>query len=238
MKELNKTLCFYVITFRYVNHVLNKARFYHLSHIYCFLDKIYKSKIINMKKLILLTIMSLSLMACNVKKEESGDLPEVDVDIDTEAGELPEYEVNWADVDVGTTTKMVEVPKVVIVMEEEEVEVPYIDVDMPDGDDREKSEKTLMVEAEVTDNEHELDIKEIWAAKNNLYVIAELEETDQDIGDKKMRVSDQVSLNAPDLNVKYYIIGERPDRVFNTQYTYLKNADELKSKLDNPKKIY
>jgi len=175
-------------------------------------------------------------MACNVKKEESGELPDVDVDIDAEAGELPEYEVNWADVDVGTKTKIVEVPKVVIVMEEEEVEVPYIDVDIPDGG--EKSERTLVVEAEVTGNEHEIDIKEIWAASNNLYVIAELEKTDNDIGDQKMRVSDQVSLNAPDLNVKYYIVGERPDRVFNTRYTYLKNADKLKSTLDNPKKIY
>lgn len=189
-----------------------------------------------MKKLILLSFMSLSIMACNVKKEESGELPEVDVDIDTESGELPEYEVNWADVDVGTKTKMVEVPKVVIVMEEEEVEVPYIDVDIPDGG--EKSEKTLMVEAEVTDNEHKIDIVEIWAASNNLYVIAELEQTDKDIGDKKMRVSDQVSLNAPDLNVKYYIVGDRPDRVFNTKYTYLKSADDIKQKLDNPKKIY
>jgi len=180
--------------------------------------------------------MSFSILACNVKKEEKGELPEVDVDIDTEAGNLPEYEVNWADVDVGTKMKTVEVPKVVIVMEEEEVEVPYIDVDIPDGG--EKSERTIMVEAEVTGNEHNLDIKEIWAAKNNLYVIAKLEETEQDIGDKKMRVSDQVSLNAPDLNVKYYIVGERPDRVFNTRYTYLSNMDELKSRLDNPKKIY
>ena len=192
--------------------------------------------LITMKKIILLSFMSLSILACNVKKEESGELPDVDVDIDAEAGELPEYEVNWADVDVGTKTKMVEVPKVVVVMEEEEVEVPYIDVDIPDGG--EKSERTLMVEAEVTGNEHTIDIKEIWASNNNLYVIAELEETDNDIADKKMRVSDQVSLNAPDLNVKYYIVGERPDRVFNTRYTYLKNTDELKNKLDNPKKIY
>ena len=189
-----------------------------------------------MKKLLIIAIASSLFMACDVKKEEKGELPEVDVDVDAEAGELPEYDVDWADVNVGTKTKMVEVPKVVIVMEEEEVEVPYLDVDMPDAG--EKMERTLMVEAEVTDMEHELDITEIWAANNNLYVIAKLESTDKEIGDKKMRVSDQVSLNAPDLNVKYYIVGTKPDRVFNTRYDYLENTNELKKDLDNPKVIY
>lgn len=189
-----------------------------------------------MKKLITLAIAGILFVGCDVKKEEKGALPDVDVDIDAEAGELPEYDVDWAEVNVGTKTKMVEVPKVVVVMEEEEVEVPYLDVDMPDGG--EKAERTLMVEAEVTDKEHSLDIIEIWAAENNLYVIAELKPTDQDIGDKKMRVSDQISLNAPDLNVKYYIVGERPDRMFNTRYDYLENTSELKSRLDNPKVIY
>jgi hypothetical protein len=193
-----------------------------------------------MKKLItkitLIGLMGTLFIACNIKKEEKGELTKVDVDVMAEAGELPEYDVDWAEVNVGTTTKMVEIPKVVIVMEEEEVEVPYLDVDMPNGN--EKSERTIMVEAEVTDMEHDLEIKEIWAASNSIYVIAQLEATENSIGDKKMRVSDQVTLNAPDLNVKYYIIGARPDRVFNTRYTYLDNTDDLKSSLKNPKKIY
>lgn len=189
-----------------------------------------------MKKILLIALAGTFLIGCNVKKEEKGDMPELDVDVDAEAGELPEYDVNWADVNVGTRTETVEIPKVVVVMEEEEVEVPYLDVDMPDGG--EKKERTLMVEAEVTDMEHNLNIQEIWAAGDNLYVIAELEPTEQGIGDKKMRVSDQVTLNAPDLNVQYYIVGTRPDRVFNTQYDYLENTDELKSSLNNPRKIY
>ncbi len=189
-----------------------------------------------MKKLLIFAIAATTLFGCDVKKEEKGELPELDVDVDAEAGELPEYDVDWAEVNIGTRTKMVEVPKVVVVMEEEEVEVPYLDVDMPDGG--EKVERTLMVEAEVTDSEHTLDIIEIWATGKNLYVIAELESTDQSIGDKKMRVSDQISLNAPDLNVKYYIVGTRPDRVFNTQYDYLGSTAELKRTLDNPKVIY
>ncbi len=77
-------------------------------------------------------------------------MPEMDIDVTADAGELPEYEVNWTDVDVGTTTKTVTVPKVVVVMGQEEVEVPVIDIDMPDGDDPEKAERTIMVEAEIT----------------------------------------------------------------------------------------
>ncbi len=189
-----------------------------------------------MKKILIIALAGTFLTSCNVKKEEKGEMPDLDVDVTADAGELPEYDVNWADVNVGTRTETVEVPKVVVVMEEEEVEVPYLDVDMPDGG--EKMERTLMVEAEVTDTEHNLEIQEIWAADDNLYVIAKLEPMSQSIGDKRMRISDQVTLNAPDLNVKYYIVGTRPDKVFNTQYDYLENTDELKSSLDNPKKIY
>lgn len=189
-----------------------------------------------MKKLLLLGTSFLVLSACNIKKEEKGELPELDVDVTADAGELPEYEVNWADVDVGTTTKTLDIPKVVIVMEEETVEVPFIDVNMPDGG--EKTERTIMVEAEVTDTEHNLEIIEIWASGDQLYVVSKLESKEQSIGDKKMRVSDQVTLNAPKLEVKHYIVGARPDRMFNTQYEYLNNMDELKTSLKDYKVIY
>src|SRR5690606_32466384 len=177
------------------------------------------------KKMTIAFLTIVFFNSCDVNKTKEGELPEVD--ITTEEGELPEYDVNWADVNVGTTTKTVEVPKVVIVMEEEEVEVPYLDVDMPGSDD-EKEERTILVQAEVEGKEHEIDIKEIWATGNNLYVISVLTATEQDIDDKKMRVSDQVTINAPELNVKHYIIGERPNRVFNDQYTYVKDIPTLK----------
>ncbi|MAQ76730.1 MAG: hypothetical protein CL613_10425 [Aquimarina sp.] len=189
-----------------------------------------------MKRIIFILSISMLIFSCDIKKTEKAELPEVDVDVETEPGQLPEYDVDWADVNVGTRTETVKVPKVVIVMEEEEVEVPYIDVDMPN--DNEKEEMTLMVEAEVTDKEHTIDIKEIIATDNNLYVIAELKSTDQTLGDKKMRVSDQVILNAPDLNVKYIIVGEKPDRVFNSRYKYVKNASDFKKTLENTKVIY
>jgi len=189
-----------------------------------------------MKKIILIALAGSFLIGCNIKKEDKGELPEIDVDVTADAGELPEYDVNWADVNVGTRTEIVEIPKVVIVMEEEEVEIPYIDVDIPNGGD--KKERTIMVEAEVTDMEHKLEIQEIWAAGDKLYVIAELEPTDKSIGEQTIRVSDQVTINAPDLNVQYYIVGSRPDRVFNSRYDYLENTNALKSSLENPKKLY
>lgn len=185
-----------------------------------------------MRKILYFLLIGALVVSCNIDQKKEAELPEVDVEV--EEGQLPTFDVEWADVNVGTTTKMVEVPKVIIVMEEEEIEVPFIDVDMPDDADYdygEKEERTLMVEAEVSGMEHDIDIKEIWAKGNNLYVISELQATDQSIEDKKMRVSDQITLNAPDLNVKHYIIGERPDRVFNTQHRYFKSMSDLKSKL-------
>ena len=96
-------------------------------------------------KLTAIAALLLTVSACDVNKTQSGDLPDVDVDVSADAGELPEYEVNWADIDVGTTTETVSVPKVVIVTEEEEVEVPFIDINMPGDkyDDRQKVRKNL-----------------------------------------------------------------------------------------------
>ncbi len=70
-----------------------------------------------MKKFAFATLTALatmSLAACDVDQTEEGDMPEVNV----EGGNLPEFDVETADVDVGTETTT--------------VEVPTVDVDMPD----------------------------------------------------------------------------------------------------------
>lgn len=191
-----------------------------------------------MKKLILLFAIgafTFSVTSCKIDKEESGEMPELDVDVDADAGELPEYDVDWANVDVGTNTRTVEIPKVVVVMEEEEVEVPYIDVNMP-GEDKE--ERTLMVEAEVSGNEHDIEIQEIRASKNRLYVISRLEKLDTDLGDKTVRIQDQVDINAPDLDVEHIIIGKKVDRVFNNNYTYVNSMNDLDASIRNAEVIY
>ena len=181
-----------------------------------------------MKKLVLILMLlgtTLVLTNCEVEQTRETELPDVEVDV--EAGQLPAYDVDWADVNVGTRTKMVKVPKVIVTMEETEVEVPYLDIDMPNqGEDKE--ERTLMVEAEVSQKMQELNIQEVYAGGNRLYVIARLKATDQELKDEKVRVSDQLVLNAPeDLDVKYYIIGERPAGQFNSKYTYIQSISDI-----------
>lgn len=188
-----------------------------------------------MKKVILPLMMLALVSSCNVKKEEKGELPDVDVDVTADAGELPEYEVNWADIDVGTTTKMVEIPKVIVVMEEEKVEVPVIEVDMP-GED--KMERSIVVEAEVSGNEYDLNIQEIRASERRLYVISKLDKLDTDLGDKTIRVQDQVELNAPDLDVIHIIVGARADNVLNNQYRYVDSMEDLDANVQDAKVIY
>ncbi len=190
-----------------------------------------------MKKVFMTLIAATILVSCDVDQTKKTKLPEVDVDVDTDAGQLPAFDVDWADVNVGTKTKMIKVPKVVVVMEEEEVEVPYIDVEMPEDNENEKIEQTLMVEAEVSDVEHELDIKEIRAMNNNLIVVSTLEEKTQTLDGKKIRISDQITLNAPDMNVKYYIVGKRPDRVFNTRFKYFSDMNDLNENIGKDYKV-
>ena len=62
------------------------------------------------------TGFALSLVACDVDQTEEAEMP--DVDVSAEEGNMPEFDVETADVDVGT--------------EEVTVDVPDVDVEMPD----------------------------------------------------------------------------------------------------------
>jgi len=59
---------------------------------------------------------ALALAGCSVEQTEEGEMPEVEAS----GGNLPEYDVDTADVDVdtGTTTEEVEVPTMDIDVEE------------------------------------------------------------------------------------------------------------------------
>jgi len=177
------------------------------------------------------------LYSCNIDKTKSGELPTVDVDVQTEAGELPEFDVDWINIDVGTTTKTINVPTVDIVMKEKEVQVPYINAKWPAEYD-DVQEHTITVEAEVTGYEHSIDISQIYAKGDKLIVISSLVKKENAIGDKVMRVNDQVVINAPDLTIKHYIIGQKPSRGFNNNYTYITNHNEIATRLKGAKKIY
>lgn len=79
-----------------------------------------RSKIQSWKAFILLmALLSVLATGCRVRQTEEGEMP--DVDVTTEGGNMPEYDVDAADVDVKT--------------EKREVTVPDVDVTMP-GEDR------------------------------------------------------------------------------------------------------
>jgi len=190
------------------------------------------------KYLFMALIFVSGLMSCDVQQKEQGELPEVDVDVDTESGNMPEYEVNWADIDVKTRTKTVKVPKLVVVMEEEEVEVPYLDMNMPEEFEN-ASERTIKVEAEVSDNMHELEIEKVYAVGSKLIVISELERENRSLDGKRVRISDQIVINAPDnLSIKHYIVGDKPSGSFNVEYEYVGSEDEISSYIENAKLVY
>lgn len=64
-----------------------------------------------------------ALGACDVDQTQEGELPEVNVS----GGEMPEYDVDAANVEVGTTNQQVEVPT--IETETTTVETPTVDVE-------------------------------------------------------------------------------------------------------------
>ena len=69
--------------------------------------------------LVLALLGSLASGACRVRQTQEGELP--DVDVKTEGGQVPKYDVDAADVDVKT--------------EKREIEVPVVKVEPPrDGD--------------------------------------------------------------------------------------------------------
>lgn len=192
-----------------------------------------------MKKLSLLfsAVLMFSVISCDVKKTEDGDMPSVDVDVEASSGELPEYKVDWASVEVKTRTETIRVPKVKVVMEEEEVEVPYVDVDGPNSG--EKEERTILAEAEVSGEMQKIQIQKIYASDDNLYVISMLENTGEKLENETVRISDRVYLNVPsDLDVRHYIVGKKGDSDFNRSYRYLDNENDLSDKLEGAKLIY
>lgn len=189
--------------------------------------------------ILIISILFLGI-SCDVKKTQEGEAP--DVEVQTESGELPEYEVNWADVNVDTRTKTVTVPKLVVVQEEEEVEVPYVDVSMPEGQNgetAEKTERTIVVEAEIKEEMHEMSINKVYATDDNLIVLAELNSTGEQLQDQTVRVSDQLIIStSEDLDVEKYIVGSRPEGDYNMQYEFINSENEMSDRLSDAKLIY
>lgn len=183
--------------------------------------------------LLLLPLCLISITACQIEKEESGKLPDVDVNV--EPGSLPEYDIQGPDVNVGVTERTVTVPKLIVVQEEQTVEVPYIDVDLPGA---EQQERTVTTEIEVPSSGYDVEINGIYAVNNQLWVVSQLTQTDPNAPKAAMRVSDRVVLNAPEIPIRQYVVGERPQGSFNEQYTFIEDRGAISAQLESGRAIY
>lgn len=180
-----------------------------------------------------LVLLLVPLTSCRVEQETAGRLPDVDVDV--EPGRLPEYDIQGPDVDVGVTERTVIVPRVVVVQQEETIEVPYIDVNVPGAD---RQERTITTEVEVPSGGYNLTIEGVYAVNNELWVVSRLEEENPNAPQATVRASDRIVINAPDMPVRQYIIGERPKGSFNEQYTFIDNRQQIASQLEAGRQLY
>lgn len=194
-----------------------------------------KFQILNSKKALLFAVVLalLPLASCRIEREQAAELPDVDVSV--EPGQLPEYDIQGPDVNVGVTERTVTVPKVIVVQEEETVQVPYIDVDVPGA---EREERTITSEVEVPSAGYNLDVQDVYAVNNELWVVSRLEETDPNAPQAATRVSDRIVINAPDMPVRHYIIGERPAGLFNEQYEFIGNRQQILPQLEAGRQLY
>ncbi|ACB51858.1 hypothetical protein cce_2510 [Crocosphaera subtropica ATCC 51142] len=186
-----------------------------------------------LKKIFPLSLMLLifPLASCQIEQEEQAQLPDVNV----EPGQLPEYDIQGPDVDVGLTTRTVVVPKVVVIQDKETVEVPYIDVNVPGA---ENEERTITTEVQVPSGGYNLEIQGIYVVDNDLWVISRLTEENPNAPKADVRISDRVVINAPSMPVQQFIIGESPDGSYNEQYTFIDSRQQIASQLQSGKQLY
>jgi uncharacterized lipoprotein len=85
--------------------------------------------------LLLAVFLVLPLAACQVRQTEEGELPEVEV----QGGNMPEYDVDTADVEVTTREADVTVPDVDVTTEERTITVPDVNVRTPEENREEEA---------------------------------------------------------------------------------------------------
>lgn len=194
-----------------------------------------KSQILNSKKVLsfALILALVPLTSCQVEREQAAKLPDVNVSV--EPGQLPKYDIKGPDVNVGVTERTVTVPKIIVIQEEQTVKVPYIDVNMPGAT---RQERTITSEVEVPSGGYNLQIQDVYALNNEVWVISRLSETNPNAPKARTRVSDRIVINAPDMPVRQYIVGSRPSGVFNEQYQFIGNRQQILSQLQAGRKLY
>lgn len=169
--------------------------------------------------------LSLAMVSgCAVDQTQEARAPDVDVEVD--AGRWPQYKVNWADIDVGTSERTITVPVVRIEKETRQITVPFIDINPPGARDRD--EQAISIDVDVPHAGYELQIAEVRASGDDLWVVGTLRETGTPRAQVITRVSDRVVINAPeDLDIRRVIVGERPSGADNEQLRFIGSMDGL-----------
>jgi hypothetical protein len=143
-----------------------------------------------------------------VDQTQGARAPEVDIEVDP--GRWPEYDVDWAEIDIGTSERTITVPVLRIEKETRQISVPYIDINPPGARDRD--ERVLSIDVDVPHSGYEVQIVEVRASGDALWVLGQLRETATPSKEMRTRVSDRVMINAPsDLDVRTIVVGQQPD---------------------------
>ena len=164
------------------------------------------------------------VIGCAVDQTQEARAPDVDVEVD--AGRWPQYKVNWADIDVGTSERTITVPVVRIEKETRKITVPFIDINLPGA--RERDEQAISIDVDVPHAGYELQITEVRASGDDLWVIGTLRETGTRAAQVLTRLSDRVVINAPeDLDIRRVVVGERPASADNEHLRFIESMDDL-----------
>jgi hypothetical protein len=150
------------------------------------------------------------MAGCAVDQTQGARAPDVDVEVEVDPGRWPEYDVRWADIDVGTAERTITVPVLRIDKETRRITVPYLDIDPPGARDRE--ERVVSIDVDVPHSGYEVQIIGVRASGDDLWVIGQLRETGTRSRSVPTRVSDSVMINAPrDLDVRAIVVGKQPE---------------------------
>jgi hypothetical protein len=183
--------------------------------------------------LVTLTALLALSAGCRIEQERTAKLPDVDVEV--EPGRLPKYDIKGPDVNVRTVERTVTVPRVEVVQEKRTVKVPYIDVNLPGVP---RKEQTLTAEVAVPSAGYNLEIQDVYVVADQLWVIARLEQKNPNAPRITTTVSDQIAINAPEMPVRYYIIGERPSGTVGNQYRFIDSRQMIQKQLASGQQLY
>ena len=169
--------------------------------------------------------LSLAIVSgCAVDQTQEARAPDVDVEVDP--GRWPQYKVNWADIDVGMSERTITVPVVRIEKETRQITVPFIDINPPGA--RGRNEQAISIDVDAPHAGYELQIAEVRASGDDLWVVGTLRETGTPKAQVITRVSDRVVINAPeDLDIRRVVVGERPRGGDNEKLRFVASSDEL-----------